>query len=61
MGQWHWYCDTHGQIDRTVQVRRRCGATEGRCRICGRRARWDEEPDPSARSGQQLALFKDRP
>jgi hypothetical protein len=61
MGQWHWYCETHGQIDRTVQVHRRCGCIEGRCGLCDRRARWDEDPDPLASFGEQLALFKGRP
>jgi hypothetical protein len=61
MGQWHWYCDTHGQIDRAVQVQRRAGTTEGRCTLCGRPGRWDERSAVRNDPGQQLLLFGDRP
>jgi hypothetical protein len=61
MGQWHWYCDTHGQIDRTVQVESRTRVSGGRCTLCGRRANWDERPAVRNGPSQQLLLFGDRP
>jgi hypothetical protein len=60
MAEWHWYCDQHGQIDRTVQVRQHGARTEGRCR-CGAAACWAEHPlVPNTGGEEQLALFGDR-
>jgi hypothetical protein len=64
MAQWHWYCARHGQVDRHVQVRRRKGHTQGRCRLCGAIAAWTEAPSsvrPTQTLAGQLALFGDQP
>jgi hypothetical protein len=42
MAEWHWYCDTHGQIDRSVEIRQRAGKSAGRCGHCGGKAVWAE-------------------
>jgi ribosomal protein S27AE len=61
MAEWHWYCDTHGWLDRNVQVCRRRGTTVGRCPRCGAEAVWAEQSTvPTTAPYQQLALFGDR-
>ena len=60
MAEWHWYCDQHGQIDRTVQVGQHGARTEGRCR-CGAPGRWADHPSfPERSDDEQLALSGER-
>jgi hypothetical protein len=44
MAQWHWFCPCHGQVDRHIDVHRRGGKPQGRCRLCGAIATWAESP-----------------
>jgi hypothetical protein len=60
MAEWHWYCDQHGQIDRTVQVRQQGTRAEGRCRTCGAKAISTERATVETEPGEQLGLFGDR-